>query len=196
MQFVEEYGSITISQCYKMFYNNAKYGYDIARRRLNKLVAYGKLKVTRDNMLGQNVYYVNRKLSSHDLIVLDFYAELVRTGANIVLFKQRYPWMGGKLVSDAFVCYVFNGNLYFNIVEVVKTHSVDVDKYLELYKSGEAQRICCEIYKRLGGKEDYDGFPTLIIIDDIKHKNPIYINDKITVYQLNFNMQDFPKIFM
>ena len=66
LKFVETYDSITIEICRKIFYNTQKSGSEIARRRLSKLVSYNKLKVTRDNLSNQNVYYTTKKLSYVD----------------------------------------------------------------------------------------------------------------------------------
>lgn len=41
MQFIEEFGGITIYQASKIFFNAAKYGNDIARKRLKKLAEQG-----------------------------------------------------------------------------------------------------------------------------------------------------------
>lgn len=195
LNFVEKYGSITISQAQKMFYNTQKYGYDIARRRMRKLVDHGKLKVNRDQTGNENVYYIDRKLSYHDLLVLDFYAELVYNGAKIVYFKQCQRWMDGRCISDAYTCYLVGNKVFFNIVEVVQTHGVDVKKYKELYESGEPQKFNSLIYEKLGGKA-IDKFPRLIIIDNVSHYKGITIDDNIQVSQLDFNLRGFSSILI
>lgn len=195
LNFVEQYGSITISQAQKMFYNTQKYGYDIARRRMKKLVTHNKLRVARDVQGNENVYYTEKKLSYHDLLALDYYAELVYNGAKIVYFKQRQPWMNNKCISDAYCCYVLGNKVFFNIVEVVRTHGVDKAKYLELYNLGEPQKFNSIIYEKLGG-EPINEFPRLIVIDNVMHNKDLFIHENIKVHQLDFHLRDFSKIFI
>ena len=195
LRFIEQYGSMTIRQAQKMFYNTQKYGYDIARRRMKKLVNYGKIKVARDACGNENVYYMDKKLSYHDLLVLDFYTELVYNGAKIVYFKQCQSWLDRKVISDAYCCYILSNRVFFNIVEVVQTHGVDVEKYDKLYKSGEPQKFNSMIYNKLGGG-DINEFPRLVIIDNIKHKEKLNTNNNIKVSQLDFNLSNFSEIFI
>lgn len=195
LNFVEKYGSITISQAQKMFYNTQKYGYDIARRRMRKLVDNGKLRVSRDLTGNENVYYMDKKLSYHDLLVLDYYAELVNHNAKVVYFKRCKEWMGGKCISDAYACYLLNNKIFFNIVEVVQTHGIDQSKYVDLYKSNEPQKFNSMIYEKLGGKH-IDKFPKLIVIDNVNHYRGIKINDNIEVIQLDFNLKNFSSVFI
>lgn len=194
LKFVEEYGSITISQAQKMYYNTQKYGYDIARRRMRKLVDHGKLKVSRDNSGNENVYYIEKKLTYHDLLVLDYYAELIRQGARKVYFRPRKSWMQGKCISDGYCCYILGDKVYFNIIEVVRTHGVDKDKYLALYNSEEPQKFSSDLYQKIGGKPIVE-FPKLIIIDNAVHTKPLFINESIRTHQLDFSLSGFAKIF-
>lgn len=195
LKFVEQFGSITISQAQKMYYNTQKYGYDIARRRMRKLVENNKLKVSRDTAGNENVYYMDKKLTYHDLLVLDYYAELIHNGARIVYFKQKQPWMNNKCISDAYCCYVIGNKVLFNIVEVVRTHGVDKDKYLELFKSGEPQKFNSLIYEKLGGQPITE-FPRLVVIDNVTHTRELFINEAVKTHQLDFYLSDFAKIFV
>ncbi len=195
LRFVEEYGSITIEQTRKMFYNTQKYGYDIARRRLKKLVNHKKLKVIRDATGNENVYYTDKKLSYHDILILDYYAELIYSGANIIYFKPGKHWLGGRLISDAYCCYILGDDIFFNILEVVRTYGIDKDKYLELYKSGEPQRFNSMIYEKMGG-EPINEFPRLIVVDSVTHRDGIFIHDDVKVYQLDFKLRGLSKIFV
>lgn len=206
LQFVEEMGSITILQCRNMFYKTQRYGYDIARKRLGKMVQFNKLKVDRDNVTSQNVYYMDKKLRKHDILVLDFYSHLIYSGASIVYFNPEQEWMNGKYRSDAYISYILNGKLYFNILEVVRTSGVDEEKYKNIYTSQEAQYMNKEIYrqtKEVYEKEninielvdDLNSFPRLIIVDNINHKKALEIVSLIKTTQLDFSYNNFSKIF-
>lgn len=197
--FVEKYGSITISQTQKMYYNTQKYGYDIARRRLKKLVDYGKLKVARDPYGNENVYYMDKKLSYHDLLVLSYYAELKSIGAEIKCFKPKIEWLNGNLISDAYCVYEIEDNIYFDIVEVVRTHGVNKEKYYKLYKSNEAQKLNTGLCKDIYNQELTEPiFPRLIVIDNVRHSKKYQIDEapEIIIHQLDFNFTDFVKILV
>lgn len=195
LNFVEQFGSITINQTRKMFYNTQKYGYDIARRRLKKLVTHNKLRVSRDLTGNENVYYTDKKLSYHDLLVLDYYASLIYNGSKIVYFKQKQPWLNGKIVSDAYCCYVIGNKVFFNILEVVRTHGIDKDKYMNLFKSGEPQRFNSAIYEKLGG-DTINEFPRIVVVDNVIHSNNLFIHEDVKIHQLNFGMGELSKIFV
>lgn len=197
LKFVEQYGSITVRQCAKLFYNNQSYSNQTANKKLNKLVKYGKLKVSRDISGNANVYYFDKKLSYHDLLVLDFYCELKALGVQIHYFKRNQSWQEGKHISDGFCCYSIGDKLFFNIIEVVRFHQLDKDRYNTLYKSNEVQKFCSDLYKTLGGKTELNIFPRIILIDEVTHiDNYLYINDDIKVIQLDFKMNNFSNIFL
>lgn len=195
LNFVEKFGSITISQAQKMFYNTQKYGYDIARRRMRKLVLNNKLKVSRDLSGNENVYYMEKKLSYHDLLALDYHAELINRGAKVLFFKPRQYWMNNTCISDAYCCYTLGNKVFFNIVEVVRTHGVDKEKYLALYKSGEPQKINSLVYKQIGGGE-IDEFPRLVLIDNVTHSKKLFIHENIKIHQLDFSLSGFSELFV
>lgn len=195
MKFIEDYGSITISQTQMMFYNTQNYGYDIARRRLKKLVGYGKIKVSRDMAGNENVYYTDKKLSYHDLLVLDYYAKIISLGAKKIYFKPRMYWMNNTMISDAFFIYDIGGRVFFNIVEVVRTHGIDKEKYLKLYKDGEPQKYSSAIYEKMGGPPIND-FPRVILIDNVSHKKDLFIHKDINIYQLDFGLNNLSRVLM
>lgn len=194
LRFVEDFGSITIAQCAKLFYNNQIYSLQYAGKKLNKLIKYGKLKVYKS--LGeQNVYYMSKKLSSHDLIVLDYYSELIKSGVAINYFKQEQTWIDNKYESDGYCCYTYLDRIYFDCIEVVVSHGFDKNKYIELYKSCEPQMLNNEIYKKLGG-QSISVFPRIILIDDIKHSEDFLKIDNVEVIQLSLKLNDFYKVFI
>lgn len=199
LQFVEQYGAITINQCRNMFYNTQVKGYEIARRRLGKLVSYKKLNVYRDMDLNQNVYTMGKKISQHGILALDYHSELVKLGVNMIYFKQEQPWIivnnKPSYFSDAYCCYSFEGKVYFDIVEAVRTKNIETQKYTDIYNSKEAHILSDEIYKQLGG-QPRDLFPRLIAIDDVKHKNDLYINDDIKIIQLDFKLKNISKVLI
>lgn len=196
LRFVEEYGSITISQCQKIFYNVQNRGYEIARRRLSKLVQYKKLSVYKDMYLNMNVYTMGKKMSTHNVLALDYYAELSKLGVEFVYFKQDQQWLNNKYFSDIFCCYYFENKVYFDVMEFVRTKNVEPQKYIDIYDSGEAHELSNQIYKEIGGNETLNQFPRLIVVDEVKHKNPLYINDNVKVIQLDFKFKNISKLLV
>jgi hypothetical protein len=168
----------------KIFFKDQKSGYDIARRRLKKMTEDNILKMSRNISTNENVYYVDKKLSYHDLIINNFFAALINSGATINFFEKRKTWMNDKIRSDAFCSYDSGGYTFYNIIEVCRTHfKIPVAKYEELKLTGEAQQLCS------------GSFPRIILIDDVDHKTKIE-SDYLKIIQLNYNLDDFPKIFM
>jgi hypothetical protein len=201
LKFVERFGSITTKQCGKLFYNNQVYCNQTANKKLNKLVRYGKLKVYKDIQGNENVYYFDKKLSYHDLLSLDFYSQLVNLGVHIYYFERNKGWIIDEhtkkpiYISDAYCCYGINNKLFFNIIEVVRTHGLDKEKYIDIYNSNEPQNLCNEIYSQLGGSS-LNVFPKIILIDNTEHTEGYsYIDDNIEVIQLDFKLNNFSQIF-
>jgi hypothetical protein len=197
LRHVEEYHSITINQTKKMFYRYQTYGNQMAGRHLSKLVKYGKLKVTQDRDTGQNVYYASRALRTHDLMIMDVYASLIESGAEIFYFCTPQPWNSSKeLISDAFVGFYLENRPYFRIVEIARYKGIEIEKYHKLYDFGEAQVICNDLFLRAGGQTTINVFPKLIVVDDVEHRNGYYDDEKIKIQQLDFKLNNFVKIFL
>lgn len=192
---VEEYGSITITQCQNMFYNRQGRGYEMARLHLTKLVKYLKLDVFKEKLSNRNVYYIDKQPSYHTILSLDYYSQLIKNGATINYFKQEQPWMKRKYMSDAYCVYTIGEKVFFNIVEVVRTKSVEIDKYVDIFNSKEAHLLSADLYSQLKG-EKIDKFPKLVIIDDVRHKNQVFINKEVKVIQLDFQLSNFTKLFL
>jgi hypothetical protein len=196
LQFVESYGSITIEQCRRLFYSTQKRGYDIAGRRLGKMVKNGRLKVAIDKRTKQNVYYLEKPLSTHNLYILDFFTTLIENGAKILFFNRGIEWQTVDLKSDAMVFYEIGNKKIFNILEVVVTHEVEKEKYKKIFETQEIHLLCNEINKRFGAKENINYFPKIVVIDEVNHTPKYYYDEDKKYIQLNFDLEGFPKIFL
>lgn len=188
LRHIEEWEFATIKQIADIFYPQQKYGYDLARKRLNLLVDNQKLLKYRDIDSNINVYTLekakNRRKS--DFILMDFYAKLTLEGADILLFEKEYnKFMDGKMRPDAFIVIKIEGWLLYLFVEVQTRHAkVDLGKYERLFVSNEFQE-----------KFQTNIFPTIVIIEDVVHKDQ-YKSDNFKVVQIDSDMSGFPKIFM
>lgn len=157
-KFIEQYGSITINQCSKIFFSKCKQNYYQARKRLKLLSDNKYLKRYRKDMRSEAVYYLDKKLSAHDLKVLDIYAELINQGAEIKYFKREYaiPTKNKEYRADGLIECIKDGYFYPILVEIDYTHFTSNKKLLDIYSSNYFQKK----YKDL----DEDIFPTVLIV--------------------------------
>jgi hypothetical protein len=188
---VSKYGFITISQATAMYYPLQRFGYDQARRRLNSLVNTDYLKVFRNYDTNQKVFHDKqvKKVSLHSMLVMDYYAKLVNSGADILEFTKEKEWASGEIRSDAFIKFKFDGYTFYQFLEVyVSDNDIykNIEKYEKLFVTREVQNIY---------NIDDEYYPTLIVIDDVEHKKPLQLQ-RVKVVVLDFNLSDFSKIFI
>lgn len=177
LRFVEEHGSITIDQAYKMYFKDAKYGADSARKRLKHLADAGELKYTtlKNSITGERVYFKDKPISAHKLYLLNMYVNLHYAGAdNIKLDKE--PKLQG-LRPDALINCGYGEYELSMFVEVVITHNVNYTKYEELKASGSIHSA-------------NDPFPALVVIGDNAAR---YNGQKLTVKYLDYKLNNFNK---
>jgi len=178
LKFINEHGGITINQCAKLFYSDAKYGQDTARKRLKTLADSGVLKYTtlKNSTSKERIYYTNKPYSAHSLYLMDFYANLVAAGVEILEFKKEAVF--NNLRSDAFVMFKAKEGKILCFVEVVLTHQVNYDKYESLKDSMDIQR-------------QYGAFPMLIVISGYSDR---YKGNRLLVKYLDYNMSQFNRV--
>lgn len=170
LEFVEQYGGITINQCNKLFYNT-KYGNDTARRRLKTLAEKGYLYYDSDFVTNQRIYYSKRKPSSHSIILMNFYSELVIRGAEILEFQREPKYTGAR--ADGFVIFSYKNKGKILLLEVDLQHRTKEDKYIKLYESNYFQ-------------SKYKTFPVTLIISNNKPRREEKIPYKIEYINLKF----------
>lgn len=187
LRFVEEYGSITIDQCRKIFFKGNKYDYYQSRMRLKLLSDNNILKRYRADMRSEVVYYLEKRLSIHDLKVLDVYAELIQLDADIQYFKREYIIDAFKKQyrADALVEFVYNGYWYPLIIEIDYTHYTSEKKILDIYNSNYFQKK----YKEL----DENIFPKILLVRPIIPKEKIK-SDLFEVLYIDFELNGFEKV--
>lgn len=175
LRHVREYGLITIQQAYKLYFNNAKYGLDLARKRLKYLSEAGEIKCTslKNSITREYVFYVGRTPSTHKLYLMNFYANLKFHGADIELFEREAVF--GDTKADGACIFRYKGNIMFCLIEVAITNQPDYSKYENLKTSGELQK-------------EFGAFPFVLLISDHPLK---YRGSKLSVKYLGFDMLDF-----
>lgn len=176
--FIKQHGSITVDQCSKIFMTDCKRKYEIACRRLKRLVECDYIKVSATKYTHQNVYYIDKKLSFHDLLVIQYCAELINIGAKNLKLERNKQWFE-DLISDGFIYYEINGQKYINIIEVCFSNkNVKTDYYDELYETNLLQ-------SNLGIE------PKLVIISEF---NENYTSKKIPIITFDFKFKNLFKI--
>lgn len=151
LRWLEDYKAITVCQATQMFFKGC---YEGCRRRLKELEEYGVLKSYKTRLTDEKVYYIEDKLSDHDILRYNFLKEIKRLGGNILNLDTKPSYLKDKIRPDAYVEFEYQGEVYFILLEVDLTHytsPLKMKKYEELYKSGELQSKC------------YGTFPIIII---------------------------------
>lgn len=170
---MEQY-AMSITQAYKIFFKGSQYGYDYARKRLRFLNKNGFIKYYTDMATNQRVYYTNKQLSSHDLMIMDVYANLVYFGAEILEFKKEPQFMDGKIRPDGFFKFKFGGKTRIMLLEVDLSHKSDLKRYEALYESEELQ-------------EKYKAFPLILVVTEFPDR---YQSEKIIFKYINYKQTD------
>lgn len=185
---IETWGFATIKQIADIFFQRQKYGYDMARKRLNQMVDNKKLFRRKDYESNANIYTFekNKAVRKSDVIALDFYAKLINEGAEVLLFELQYTgFMDGKIRPDIFSAIKIENWLIYFFVEIQTRHEkANIEKYERLY-----------VTKQFQDKFQTTTFPTVVVIEDVIHKDP-YNSDNFKIVQMDLNMSGFPKIFM
>lgn len=175
LKFIELYGGITINQCAKIFFREAKHNYDLARKRMRKIMEMTDLHYFTNKLTGERVYCETKKLTPHAVYVLDVLASFIQSGATILEFKKEPQWLEGKYRSDAFFKFEYKDVVRIACLEVDVTHTTDMGKYEEIYDNGYFQ-------------EEYGTFPVVIVIGDILTE---YENDNFEAVFLDYNLNGF-----
>lgn len=143
LTWIQDYKAISVAQCTELFFNG---NYEGCRRRLKQLEDMELLKSYITKYSKEKVYYQDKKMSEHDLNVYNFLKVIKKNGGDIIKIQNQPQYMSGKIRPDAFIIFSYSGNVYFILLEVDITHYTSnskMQKYEELYKTGELQNECC-----------------------------------------------------
>lgn len=150
LKWIEDYKAISINQAAQIFFNGS---YESCRRRLKQLEDREILKSYKSNILGK-IYYQEKKLKDHELLVYEFLKEICKLGGSIRKIKIQPRYLKGLIRPDAYLEIIFKKYVYFIFLEIDYTHYTDINKinlYEHLYSQKEIQKQC------------YNTFPTLLI---------------------------------
>lgn len=151
LRWIENYRAITVVQATYIFF---KGNYEGCRRRLKQLEEMEILKSYVSKLTKEKVYYQEKKLKDHDLLIYDFVKEVYKKGGQLRKLKLQPRFLKDMIRPDAFVEFVWNNSLYFILLEIDLNHFTDTMKMLlydKLYKENTLQNEC------------YGTFPIVVI---------------------------------
>ncbi len=151
LKWIEDYKAISVTQATELLFNGT---YESCRRRLKQLEDMELLKSYISQFSREKVYYQEKKLKDHELLVYDFLKVIKKEGAEIKTIKIQPQYLKGLIRPDAYIEFIYENNLYFIILEVDYTHytsNIKMQLYEKLYKEGTLQKQC------------YGTFPIVII---------------------------------
>lgn len=165
--WIQDYGAITINQAKILFFKGS---YDNARRRLRLLEKEEVLKSYVLRETKEKAYYTERKISLHDIYVLNYVTKLVEIGCKVVDIKIKPRYLNDSLIPDAFVKFAYNDDLYITFLEVDYKHATEYLKFKSLYE---------RLYREKDKHEEFQGtFPILVVAN---------LNASIRYNSSNFN---------
>lgn len=179
MIYLEKYHAITINQCMRHFYKS-EYRYDVARKSLRELEKKGILQSYQHGITGEKVYYYDRKVSAHDLYILEFYSLLVEHGCTNIEFIKEPRYLNNLIRADGYFSFQFEDNLYFIILEVDLNNFTSASKfqmYEKLYRDKTLEEQC------------FGTFPMIVIMSF--NRKIRYESENFEVVYLDFSLSDF-----
>ena len=186
INFIYDIGFITIEQTGKLFFTDSKVPYDLARNRLKKLVKQDLyIKAIRNTETKQLLYVPKesklKRVSKHDLLVLDYLAELKCLGCEVETVEVEKDF--GGIIPDAYVRFIFNGYRYHQLLEIELRHDyVDINRFNKV-----KDKIIQETNNIL---------PTIVIVQDTNKDYSADNKTDMEVVQLRTNLNDVAKVLL
>lgn len=212
IRYVESFGFVTISQCYKMFFRDRAYGYDLARKRLVKLQEQGHLYSHIDYLekYPEKIYFIDENYispSKHTILVMNALAEVYKLDAEVRYFSREQEWLDGERRSDGYIIFRINNYFYQLFVEIeggttkkkVSRETVTEDfnqKYTDIIDSKEPLYLAYDCLNLQ--PQDYDKLQLLtriLVVDNVTHTSPWYVEDH-KVIQVDFSYKQFGQILI
>lgn len=186
ISFIENIGYASINHINMMFFNNNKYGYDLARKRLKKIANTGEYIKSFVNKETYELIYVPYKskikcISIHGIKILDYICNLNKLGCSFKYIELEPVFINIK--PDAYTIFEFNGYLYYQLIEVQIRHDVvDLNRFVNI-----------EIVNDILSKTN-NVMPRLIIIQDTNRNYEENNPTQFSISQLSLGMEDIAKV--
>lgn len=180
IKFIEEYGSITINQCSKMFFRNNKERYDQARKRLQVIHKAGHLKRYRRDPRSEAIYYIEKRLKVHDLKLLDVLGELNEFRVHLCTKEKQIVIGENKYILDGAVVLDIDSTLIPVLIEIDYTHYTSMEKITN---------VICYLEKK--HKRSYHFIVVKLTQEEIEMKK---VGEFSKVFFLPWNLDQFSEI--
>lgn len=191
INFMDDYGFITVNICADIFYKEKKNPKHQARVKLNTL--YDNNVITRyKSEAGEYIFQLDREaVGVHKYTMLKLYSFLYKH-YEVLYFKPEKVWSSCKRRSDAHII-IKNGESRIGLlVEFDKYHSTSKEKLDDIYNSGEVQ----EWYRNEFGADYYP--VTLLMKESGKSKLCNMDTEYITIctnYKLETLVEELNEIW-
>lgn len=131
LEWIDKYKAISVEQARYIFFKGS---YEAARRRLSILEKDKIIKSYISRTTKQKVYYIDKKISDHDLYILDYLKELKKLNCEIVDIKLKPQYLDRLIVPDAFVKFKYSKYTFNTLLEVDFAHPTEELKLNTLYE--------------------------------------------------------------
>lgn len=188
IDFIESIGFTSIKNIADMFFVDCKYGYDLARKRLKKIYDCGRyIKKFNNSETNETIYVpINSKLknvSLHSMRVLEYICKLKCLNCDIL--EVEIEPVFDSIKPDAYICFKFNGYIYFQLLEVQLRHDyVNIKKF-------KKQDTIDAILERTNNV-----IPKIIIVQDTRKDYNENNDTDFEILQLDLTMKDIAKVIM
>lgn len=186
INFIYDIGFITIEQAGKLFFSESKVSYDLARRRLKKIAISSDYIKRFTNTETKQIIYIPKdsklkKLSKHNILLIDYLAELKAVGADLEKIEIEKNFDG--VIPDALISFTFNGYRYYQLLEVQLRHDyVDINRF---------NKVLTDILSVTNNV-----LPTVVIIQDTNKDYSIDNKTDMRVIRLNTALDNVVKVLL
>jgi len=175
---IDEFGFLTISQAFLIWFSDINYGYDLARKHLTKIekaryIQGYKPKGNMENLYAEKIYFMDDKYAiptKSMVLAMNVYAEIIRLGANMIYYHREEPWQDRKYRSDAYAIFNVDRKIYSAAIEIINTtkwtaHKKSLSsKYKDIFSTNEP----LEKMKTITNFNKNFDPPKLVIVSEIK----------------------------
>lgn len=188
INFIQNYGYLSIQQCADIFYKDHKMKYDESRKRLRQL--YNNKLINRLIISNNKCIYIDlndnrKKLNWHRYYLIQFYCLLIKYGA-IKTFIKEYEFKDMGIRSDGFCELIYNNKLITMFIEIDYSHNTQIDRYDKLYEDGRIQDYYLKKYNQ-------SIFPEVVIVKENIPKR-ITESDNYNIIYLDFSLSNFERV--
>lgn len=179
LEFIDNYGFITVNQCANIIYKGNKKPITQAQQKLKLLYDNKILKRT---LYYTGVYVYSKTTSKptmHKMLLLDLYSYIYNK-YEVVYFEKESRWELSKRRNDGHIIFIKDCNPIGLLLEIDYSHATTKNKLDDIYKTGEVQKWYLDNYE-----EEY--FPTVLIVNSsgaISYNSSEY---NVVATDFNFN---------